>query len=105
MAKINAWHGRTLQQHIALRDKWSANGYRFLSLSLYGTASAPRYAAVMIKRSKVVAQRSWPFLTAAQFQAKFDEQAAKGYGPVILTATGSASNPRFAVVFQKKTPM
>jgi Beta-lactamase/Bacterial tandem repeat domain 1 len=100
-----AWHGRTVAEHVALRDRWALQGYRFLSLSIYAHVSAPMYAAVMIKRLVVVAQRDWPCMTAAQWQQTFNEQAAQGFGPVILAATGSASDPRFAAVFQKQDPI
>jgi CubicO group peptidase (beta-lactamase class C family) len=100
MASIAAWHGETLSGHTKLRDDAAKQGYRYLSLSIYGSISSPVYAAVMIKRPKVVAQRDWPLLTADEFQQVFEDQAQKGYGPVIIAATGSSSNPRFAAVFQ-----
>ena len=105
MADFIAWHGRTLQEHVNLRDDAAKKGYRFLSLSIYGSTSSPFYAAVMIKRPNIVAQRDWPELTADQFQNTFDDQAKKGYGPVIIAATGSASNPLFAAVFQPQNPI
>lgn len=105
MAEIIAWHGRTLSQHEALRDEWAAKGYRFLSLSIYGQVASPVYATVMIKRANIVAQRDWPLLTADQFQQTFDAQAKAGYGPVIIAATGSAADPRFAAVFQPQNPI
>ena len=52
MADIVAWHGRTLQEHIGLRDDAAKKGYRFLSLSIYGSTNSPFYAAVMIKRPR-----------------------------------------------------
>jgi CubicO group peptidase (beta-lactamase class C family) len=105
MADFVAWHGETLAQHEALRDKWMAQGYRFLSLSIYGAVAAPTYAAVMIKRPVLAEQRDWPSLTANQWQQTFDQQAEQGFGPVILAATGSADNPRFAAVFQPQKPI
>ena len=105
MADITAWHGRTLADHIALRDDAAKKGYRFLSLSIYGSTAAPVFAAVMIKRPVIVAQHDWPSLTADQFQQTFEAQAKLGYGPVIIAATGSASDPRFAVVFQPMNPI
>jgi CubicO group peptidase (beta-lactamase class C family) len=105
MADITAWHGRTLADHIALRDDAAKKGYRFLSLSIYGSTAAPVFAAVMIKRPVIVAQHDWPSLTADQFQQTFDAQAKLGYGPVMIAATGSASDPRFAVVFQPMNPI
>jgi CubicO group peptidase (beta-lactamase class C family) len=100
-----AWHGRTLAEHIVLRDRWAMQGYRFLSLSIYARVTAPIYAAVMIRRPIVVAQRDWPCMTAVQWQQTFNEQAAQGFGPVMLAATGSASDPRFAAVFQPQDPI
>jgi Bacterial tandem repeat domain 1 len=54
MADFVAWHGKTLNEHEALRDQRANKGYRFLSLSIYGPVAAPVYAAVMIKRQIVV---------------------------------------------------
>src|ERR1700751_3841440 len=105
MADIIAWHGRGLNEHTSLRDNAAKQGYRFLSLSIYGAVSAPVYAAVMIRRPHIVAQRDWPALTADQFQQTFNDQASKGYGPVIITAPGSASNPLSAAVFQPQNPI
>jgi len=105
MADITAWHGKSVSEHVSLRDNAASAGYRFLSLSIYGPASSPFYAAVMIRRPQIVAQRDWPTLTASQFQQTFDDQAAKGYGPVIVAATGTASNPLFAAVFQPQNPI
>jgi CubicO group peptidase (beta-lactamase class C family) len=94
-----------MAEHMQLRDGAARDGYRFLSLSIYGSTSSPFYAAVMIKRPSVVAQRDWPILTADQFQQTFNAQAQAGYGPVMIAATGSASDPRFAAVFQPQTPI
>ena len=105
MSSIRAWHGRTLAEHEKLRDEAAKLGYRFLSLSIYGSTISPAYAAVMIKRPKVVAQRDWPILTGDEFQQVFSDQAKKGYGPVLIAATGSGSNPRFAAVFQPQDPI
>jgi CubicO group peptidase (beta-lactamase class C family) len=105
MVITTAWHGKTLDEHIALRDSAAKNGYRFLSLSIHGTSAAPHYTAVMIKRPVVVAQRDWPRLTAAEFQQVFNDQAKLGFGPVMLSATGTASDPRFAAVFQMQSPI
>lgn len=105
MADFTAWHGRTLNEHVALRDAAAKNGYRFLSLSIYGSTSAPVYAAVMIKRPVIVAQHDWPCMTAGQFQETFDAQAKLGYGPVMIAATGPSSDPRFAAVFQPLSPI
>src|SRR5262249_4421707 len=105
MANFIAWHGKNFNEHVKLRDDAAKNGYRFLSLSIHGTTGAPHYTAVMIKRPAIVAQRDWPLMTADEFQDTFNDQAQKGYGPVIIGATGSSSDPRFAAVFQPQNPI
>jgi CubicO group peptidase (beta-lactamase class C family) len=100
MVQFEAWHGKTLAEHEALRNQWAAQGYRFSSLSIYGAVNAPVFAAVMVKQAVPAAQRDFPVLTAAQWQQTFDAQAQQGYGPVILAATGTAADPRFAAVFE-----
>src|SRR6266536_1538717 len=105
MANFTAWHGKTFDEHVKLRDDAAKNGYRFLSLSLHGTTGSPRYTAVMIKRANVVAQRDWPLRTADEFQNVFNDQAQKGYGPVMISATGSSSDQSFTAVFQPQNPI
>ena len=100
MVQFEAWHGKTLAEHEALRNQWAAQGYRFVSLSIYGAVNAPVFAAVMVKQAEPVAQRDFPVMTAAQWQLTFDTQAQQGYGPIILAATGTAADPRFAAVFE-----
>jgi CubicO group peptidase (beta-lactamase class C family) len=105
MADFIAWHGKTLSEHIKLRDEWAPKGYKFISVSIYGSVNDPVFAAVMLKRPAVVTQRDYPWLTASEWQQRFNEQAAQGFGPVVLAATGSASDPRFSAVFQPQTPI
>jgi hypothetical protein len=40
MAQFQAWHGKILAEHEALRDQWAPQGYRFVSLSIYGAVNA-----------------------------------------------------------------
>jgi len=100
MVQFQAWHGMTLGEHEALRNQWAAQGYRFVSLSIYGAVVAPVFAAVMVKQANPAAQRDFLVMTAWQWQLTFDAQAQQGYGPVILAATGTAADPRFAAVFE-----
>lgn len=104
-----AWHNRTLEQHIQMRDQYAKQGYRFRSVSIYGggQANSCYFAAVMVRRPSVVAQRDWPLLRGDGFQRVFEAQAKEGFGPVILAACGPASNPAFSAVFepQKAIPL
>ena len=105
MASFVAWHGKTLDQHLALRNQYYPEGFRFISLSIYGPTNAPVYAAVMLQTTNPVTQHDFPSMTADEWQQTFDAQAAQGYGPIILAATGSASNPAFAAVFTPQSPI
>lgn len=105
MVDFVAWHGETRPDHVAKTLKYVAEGYRFVSLSIYGDVFAPVYAAVMVKQNPPPEQRNFSLMTVAQWQQTFDKQAFDGFGPVILAATGSASNPRFAAVFQPQSPI
>ena len=51
MVQFEAWHGMSLAEHEALRNQWTAQGYRFVSLSIYGAVNAPVFAAVMVKQA------------------------------------------------------
>ncbi|HEX8347875.1 MAG TPA: serine hydrolase [Actinoplanes sp.] len=88
------------RDHNDFQNQWSTlvpQGYRPISLSVYGDRAQPRYAAVWVKRAGP-AFAGIHGATAAQFQSFFDTWAAKGYTPVLLTATGPAENPVFASV-------
>jgi CubicO group peptidase (beta-lactamase class C family) len=96
-----AWHDRTLSNHTAKTDDSRARGYRFVSLTVYGDPSDPRYAAVMVKRAAIVEQQHWPALDKASWDAKGKEMAALGWWPAIVSATGTGHDPLFAVVFEQ----
>jgi CubicO group peptidase (beta-lactamase class C family) len=97
-----ATHDRT---HADYQNQWNTlvpQGFRPISLSVYGSPASPLYAAVWVVGD------SPPFAgihgaTAAQFQGFFDKWASQGYGPTILTATGPAADPVFACVMEKSS--
>src|SRR5690348_13620690 len=95
-----AWHERNTAQHKALVDKWAKLDFRTLSLSIYGDPADPRYAAVMVKRAAVHAESQVFPRPQVSLQQDFDENAQKGRGPYIISATGPASAPIFAASFR-----
>ena len=97
---IVAWHDRTGTDHQQLRDKHSAQGFRTLSLSIYGERNDPRYASVMIKRDRIIATRQFMAMDAATWQKTFNEMAAQKMGPYIVSATGPGNDPLIAAVFR-----
>jgi len=102
---IRHWMNQPLEEHLKLRDDaWSAH-FRFLSLSLHGSTSEPRYTAIMEKQAAPVEERNAPLVPAEEFQKVFDNNADDGFGPVIIAATGPASDARFTAVFRKSKPI
>jgi hypothetical protein len=95
-----AYHDRSSQDHQDRFDQLFPQGYRMISLSVYGDRSSPLYAAVWVKRSGP----DWSAVhgvDAAGYQAAFDNAAAKGFKPVLLAAAGPTSDPVFAGTFEK----
>lgn len=95
-----AWHGKTGAEHQALLNENAAKGYRTSSLCIYGAPNDPRYVSVMVKRPTVVAQEQVFGVGAQTIQQKMEEMLGKGWGPVIVTATGPANSAVFAAVFR-----
>ena len=97
---IVAWHDVDSTTNRKKLDQYGALGYRTLSLSVYGKRDDPRWAVVVVKRPTVVAE----YLTTSSgidgFQKTFDDYAKKGWGPVLVSATGPAKNPLIAATFQ-----
>ncbi|RYZ44031.1 MAG: class A beta-lactamase-related serine hydrolase, partial [Sphingobacteriales bacterium] len=99
---FNAYHGVSSNQHQASFNSLSKDGYRMISLSVYGTPAAAQYAAVWVKRSGP-AYAATHGIDAAAYQFFFDTWSAKGYVPMLLSVTGSRANAIFAAVFEKQS--
>ena len=100
---IPAWqwyYGVTAAQHQTNFDKWSAAGYRMISLSVYGQPPNHLYAAVWV-------QRSGPSYFAiheasgSAYQSFFDNHTTDGYISTIVTVTGPPSAPIFAGIMEQ----
>jgi CubicO group peptidase (beta-lactamase class C family) len=97
---FKAYHGVTSAQHQANFNNLSAQGFRMISLSVYGNPSDARYAAVWIQRSGP----AWVAVhgvDSAGYQLFFNNWTAKGYVPVLVSATGTSSTAIFAAVFEQ----
>jgi hypothetical protein len=100
---IPAWqfyYGVTSAQHQTNFDKWSAAGYRMISLSAYGQPPNNLYAAVWVERQ---GPSYWAIHEASgsTYQSWFDSHAPNGYVSTLITVTGLASNPIFAGVMEQ----
>jgi hypothetical protein len=97
---LEAYHGVTAAQHQANFNKFSAQGYRIISLSVYGDPSDARYAAVWVQRSGP----AWVAVhgvDTAGYQTFFNNWTAKGFVPVLVSATGAVSDAIFGDGLQK----
>jgi CubicO group peptidase (beta-lactamase class C family) len=97
---FQAYHGVSGAQHQANFNTYSAQGYRMISLSVYGDPANPLYAAVWVQRpgSAWVAIHG---VDANGYQSFFNTNTAKGYVPVIISATGPVQSAVFAAVFEQ----
>jgi len=95
-----SWHNRNASDHEDLTNTNLAKGYRFLTLSIYGDTIDPFYAAVMILRPTIIAQKAFFKQSTQEFQQLLGDLSMQGYHPVIVSATGPANNPFIAAVFQ-----
>lgn len=102
---VLSWHDYAGADHYDRTQAHDNEGYRTLSLSIYGPSDKPLYAAVMVKRPMLVAETQYHYLLDADFQQNFDDMAAKGYGLTIVSGTGSTSNPAYAVVYSPMSPI
>jgi CubicO group peptidase (beta-lactamase class C family) len=97
---FHAYHGVNGAEHQAHIDRWSAHGYRMISLSVYGDPDRPLYAAVWVRRDGP----AWQAIhdaDATGYQSFFDKWTALGYVPLLVSATGPSSNAVFAGVFER----
>lgn len=97
---FQAYHGVNAAQHQANFNTFSSQGYRMISLSVYGDPSSALYAAVWVQRTgpAFVAVHG---IDAAAYQTYFNTWTAKGYVPVLVSATGPIANAVFAAVFEQ----
>ncbi len=97
---FQAYHGVSAAQHQSFFNTYSAQGYRLISLSVYGDPPNPRYAAVWVQRTGP----AWVAVhgvDAAGYQAFFDANTAKGFVPVLVSATGPVQSAVFAAMFEQ----
>jgi CubicO group peptidase (beta-lactamase class C family) len=97
---FEAYHGVDATQHQANFNTLSSQGYRMISLSVYGDAGSPLYAAVWVQRSGP----AWVAvhgIDASAYQTFFNTWTSQGYVPVLVSATGPIANAVFAAVFEQ----
>src|SRR3954447_668285 len=97
---FQAYHGVTAAQHQTNFNNLTPQGYRMISLSVYGDPGNARYAAVWVQRPGP----GWVAVhgvDSAGYQVFFNTQTALGFVPVLVSATGASNDAIFAAVFEK----
>ena len=102
-AAIRTFIGKTAAELGPLVRDALAAGFRFASLSLYGPPHAPLYAVLMRRQAAPGDQPHWLALDAKELDKTLAAQAAAGYGPVLIAATGPAAAPVFALVCERQS--
>jgi CubicO group peptidase (beta-lactamase class C family) len=100
MAIFRAYHRLSGAEHQQWFDQLSVQGYRMISLCVYGPASAARYAAVWIQRPGP-SYVGFHNRSAVEYQTLVDTLTPQGYVPVLLSATGDRNDATFAGVFEQ----
>jgi CubicO group peptidase (beta-lactamase class C family) len=97
---IVAYHGVSSATHQSKFASLTIQGYRPISMSVYGTTSDPRYAAVWAKRTGP-AFRMLYATTKASYLSISNGWSLEGYRPELVSAFGSATSARYAAVWIK----
>ena len=95
-----AYHNRTAAYHQQQITDLSRQGYRPISLSLYGDPAQLLYAAVWLKCGGN-AWYTFHNVDAAAYQQLYNTWTQRGYRPTILTVTGLQKTAVFAGVFEQ----
>jgi polyglycine hydrolase-like protein len=97
-----AYHDRTSADHQNQFNTLFPQGWRMISLSVYGARGDERYAAIWVQRPGP----NWSAVhgvNGAGYQTAFNNAVAAGFRPVLLAATGPADDPVFAGTFEQSS--
>ncbi|MEZ5967029.1 MAG: serine hydrolase [Planctomycetota bacterium] len=100
--QIAAYHDQTLAQQQSQYLSLKHQGYRPITLAMYDSPSAPRFAAVWVRRSGPDFV-GFHAVTSSGYQSLFDAWTAQGYVPSLLSAVGSGSSIRLSGIFVQST--
>lgn len=85
----------------ARTEELVTEGFRPLSLSMYGSPADPRFAGVWDKRPGP-AVRWYLGYTVADFQTAYGQNIADGFFPVLVAATGGGADTRTSGFFEQR---
>ena len=101
---IPAWqarHGLTADQYQAFFNEVTAQGYKPVVVCGYSDGAQARYAAIFRRIAGAPEWQARHGLTAADYQATFDQLVAQGYRLGLVSGYSLASQDRFAAIWTK----
>ena len=99
---FQAYHGASSATHLQNFQSLASQGYRMISLCLYGTTTAPEYAAVWVQRSGPAWQAT-NFTNTAGLQSFLTTWIDAGYVITQLSAVGPPDAPMWTAVVEQQT--
>lgn len=96
-----ARHGLTAAQYQAAFNQFTGEGYVLEWVSGYFDGAQDLYAAIWRKPQAAPAWQARHGLTAAEYQAFFNNTTAQGYKPVVVCGYGDGVQDRYAAIFRK----
>ncbi|MEV1174144.1 hypothetical protein [Nonomuraea sp. NPDC049784] len=101
-----AYHGLTFAQQTERFTSLRAQGYRPITVSISTDGSGGiRYAAMWSSSGRAMgSDLPWVMyqdMSSERYQRRFDQYAAQGYQPAVVSATGYGAGARFAAIFIK----
>src|SRR5262249_23219801 len=99
-----AWqarHGLTAAQYQAFFNEVTAQGYKPVVICGYSDGVQDRYAAIFRQISGAPAWQARHGLSAAQYQATFDQLVAEGYRLELVSGYSTGGEDRIAAIWTK----
>ena len=96
-------HDWSFTDFVARTNELLAQGFRLLSLSMYGDPFDPRFSAVWDKRGGPDWAFSFGFTVGDLLKDAATNKAA-GFFPALVTATGGGASTRMSAVFERLAP-
>lgn len=83
-------------------DERSKAGFRPIDVEGYINGGEVKYAIIWQKNTTNEGWYLWRDMTAANYQAKFNEMTSQGFRPVHVDGYGTPNGARYAAIFTKK---
>lgn len=96
-----AYHGKTAEGHQESFDSLTSQGWRPKVISVASVGGKLRYTALYTKQS-IGSFEARSFLTADEYQTKFDQNKASGRHPYYLNSYLHEGKLRFSAIWAEK---